>query len=411
MLETLQVYLATGIGSVIKALLLLLLAWIAAKIAKALVLKILKAPKIAGLLQRADDEAAPGTTANYIAKLVYLLVFLLFVPGILGALNADSIAAPILNLLNTVWGYVPNILAAVIVLAVGVFVARLVRQLLIPVFQKIKVDRLQEKAGIEVEDSARLSNTLAYIVYVLILIPVIIVALEVLNIRAISVPAVDMLSKIFNVIPNIIVACLLIGIGTVIGKFAGQIVTRLIASTGADAKLMELTGEKAGRFVLSTVVGVVVQAVIVIFFLVEGVSVLGLSVLTGIGSAVIGYLPNIIAAVVVLAAAVFASRITEKAMKKTSFGAYILPVRIGIFGIAVFMILNQLGIASHIVNSAFILIMAALAVAFAIAFGIGGREFAANTLRALSEKTAKLSADAEPAASEDTDADDEAPNL
>ena len=403
MLETLQVYLATGIGSVIKALLLLLLAWIAAKIAKALVLKILKAPKIAELLQRADDEAAPGTTANYIAKLVYLLVFLLFVPGILGALNADSIAAPILNLLNTVWGYVPNILAAVIVLAVGVFIARLVRQLLIPVFQKIKVDRLQEKAGIEVEDSARLSNTLAYIVYVLILIPVIIVALEVLNIRAISVPAVDMLSKIFNVIPNIIVACLLIGIGTVIGKFAGQIVTRLIASTGADAKLVELTGEKAGRFVLSTVVGVVVQAVIVIFFLVEGVSVLGLSVLTGIGSAVIGYLPNIIAAVVVLAAAVFASRIAEKAMKKTSFGAYILPVRIGIFGIAVFMILNQLGIASRIVNSAFILIMAALAVAFAIAFGIGGREFAANTLRALSEKTAKLSADAEPAASEDTD--------
>ena len=403
MLETLQVYLATGIGSVIKALLLLLLAWIAAKIAKALVLKILKVPKIVGLLQRADDEAAPGTTANYIAKLVYLLVFLLFVPGILGALNADSIAAPILNLLNTVWGYVPNILAAVIVLAVGVFVARLVRQLLIPVFQKIKVDRLQEKAGIEVEDSARLSNTLAYIVYVLILIPVIIVALEVLNIRAISVPAVDMLSKIFNVIPNIIVACLLIGIGTVIGKFAGQIVTRLIASTGADAKLLELTGEKAGRFVLSTVAGVIVQAVIVIFFLVEGVSVLGLSVLTGIGSAVIGYLPNIIAAVVVLAAAVFASRITEKAMKKTSFGAYILPVRIGIFGIAIFMILNQLGIASRIVNSAFILIMAALAVAFAIAFGIGGREFAANTLRALSEKTAKLSADAEPAASEDTD--------
>lgn len=403
MLETLQVYLATGIGSVIKALLLLLLAWIAAKIAKALVLKILKAPKIAGLLQRADDEAAPGTTANYIAKLVYLLVFLLFVPGILGALNADSIAAPILNLLNTVWGYVPNILAAVIVLAVGVFVAKLVRQLLIPVFQKIKVDRLQEKAGIEVEDSARLSNTLAYIVYVLILIPVIIVALEVLNIRAISVPAVDMLSKIFNVIPNIIVACLLIGIGTVIGKFAGQIVTRLIASTGADAKLAELTGEKAGRFVLSTVVGVVAQAVIVIFFLVEGVSVLGLSVLTGIGSAVIGYLPNIIAAVVVLAAAVFASRIAEKAMKKTSFGAYILPVRIGIFGIAIFMILNQLGIASRIVNSAFILIMAALAVAFAIAFGIGGREFAANTLRALSEKTAKLSVDAEPAASEDAD--------
>ena len=47
------------------------------------------------------------------------------------------------------------------------------------------------------------------------------------------------------------------------------------------------------------------------------------------------------------------------------------------------MVLIQLGIATTIVSAAFIIVLGALAVAFAIAFGIGGRDFAANTLKKL----------------------------
>ena len=50
------------------------------------------------------------------------------------------------------------------------------------------------------------------------------------------------------------------------------------------------------------------------------------------------------------------------------------------------MVLNQLGIATKIVNSAFVIILAALGVAFAIAFGIGGRDFAKKTLDDASKK-------------------------
>ena len=53
----------------------------------------------------------------------------------------------------------------------------------------------------------------------------------------------------------------------------------------------------------------------------------------------------------------------------------------GILGVfAVFMALNQLGIATDIVNQAFVLIVGAVAVAFAIAFGLGGRDFASKQL-------------------------------
>ena len=386
LLNYLQTFLATGIGAVVKAVLLLILALIVASIARSLVKKLLSVKKISALLAKVDGNESEGSTANFIAKLVYLIVFLMFVPGIMGALNADSVAQPIMGLLNTVWSFIPNILAAVIVLLVGSAVARLVRQLLIPVFQKLKVDKLQEKAGISVADNAKLSNTLPYVVYVLILIPVIISALQVLNIHVISDPAVSMLNVIFSYIPRIIIGALIIGVGCMTAKFAGQIVSRLIAATGVDTKLSELIDGKMAKFVLSKIVGVIVQVVLIIFFVAEGLNVLGLNVLSSISTTVIAYLPNALAAVIILLAAVFIARITEKAMGKTGLSSYTLIVKIAIFAIAAFMGLNQLGIATDIVNSAFVLILAALAVAFAIAFGIGGRSFAAKTLEKLYDK-------------------------
>lgn len=386
LLNNLLSFLTTGIGAIVKAVLLLVLAVIIASFVQSLVKRLLGTKKVSEILAKVDGNEGAGGTANFIGKLVYLIVFLMFVPGIMGALKADSIAQPLLGLLNTVWNFVPNILAAVIVLLVGAAVARLVRQLLIPVFQKLKVDQLQEKAGISVSDTAKLSNTLAYVVYVLILIPVIIAALQVLNIRVISDPAVSMLNIVFSKIPGIIVAALIIGIGCVIAKFAGQIVSRLIAATGVDSKLTELTDGKMSKFVLSKVVGVVVQVVLILFFVAEGVDVLGLAILSVISATIIAYLPSVLAAVVILIVAVFASRIVEKAMRKSGLAAYTLLVKTAIFVIAAFMGLNQLGIAATIVNSAFILILAALAVAFAVAFGIGGRDFAAKTLEKLSDK-------------------------
>lgn len=385
-LTHLQSFLATGIGAIVKALLLLLLAVVVASVAKSLVKKLLSVKKIGALLAKVDGNGEAGSTANFIGKLVYLIIFLMFVPGIMGALNADTVAQPVLGLLNTVWGFVPNILGAVIVLLVGAAVARLIRQLLVPVFQKLKLDRLQEKAGINVPETAKLSNTLSYVVYVLILIPVIITALQVLNIRVISDPAVSMLNIVFDHIPSIIVAALIIGLGCVIAKFACQIVSRLIAATGVDAKLTELTDGKMSKFVLSKVVGVVLQVILTLFFVAEGLNVLKLTVLSSISTTIIAYLPNVLVAVIILVVAIFAARIAEKAMKKTGLTAYALLVKIAIFVVAAFMGLNQLGIATTIVTSAFVLTLAALAVAFAIAFGVGGRDFAAKTLEKLSDK-------------------------
>lgn len=211
---------SSGIWAVIKAVLILLLAFITAAVVKSLVMKLFTETKLNALLGRSGTGAdEKEKTAVFLGKLVHLLVFLLFVPGIFESLSMKEVSSPILNLLNTLWGYLPNILAAVLVLWVGFFIAGLVRDLLVPVFDRLKINALQEKAGIEVNDTGKLADTLAYIVYVLILIPVIIASLQALEIQAVSGPAIRMLDTIFEFIPNILVALVIIIIGCMVARF------------------------------------------------------------------------------------------------------------------------------------------------------------------------------------------------
>ena len=375
-----------GVGSIVAVALTLVIAFVVAAIVKSLVLKLIDKTKLQGILAKADAQDKPGSAKEFIGKLVYLLVFLLFVPGIFSALGLGSVMAPISNILNTIWGYVPNLVAAAIVLMVGNLIAKLVRQLLVPVFDKMNINKLQEKAGIEVKNADKLSNTLAYIVYVLILIPTVIMALNVLNITVISVPAVSMLNSVISFIPNIVIGLVIIVIGCMIGKLVGQIVTKLIASAGLDAKLQGLLDEKSQKFVLSKVTGGVVYAAVVIFFVVEGLNVLKLDVLTEVGASVIAYMPKALAAVLILAAALIVSSMAEKALRRNGMTTYAVVAKAAIIVAGVFMILSELGIASSIVNDTFHLTVLAIAVAFAIAFGIGGREFAAKALKKLEDK-------------------------
>ncbi len=371
--------LLNGLGGIVWAVILLILAFVVASIVKGMVV---------GLMQKTKLNQVEGSNdlITYVGKFTYLFVFLLFVPGIFSAIGVGTIANPISSFLNVVWGYLPNIVAAIVILIAGTMIAKLVRELLVPLFRKIHVDELQQKAGIEVKEDAKLSNTLAYVVYVLIIIPVVVAALQALKISVITQPAVAMLDKVIAFVPDIVVALVLILLGTRVARFAGQLVSKLIASSGVDAQIRKMIGDKVPKFVFSDTVGMIVKIVLDVFFVVEGVSVLKLDVLTGVGTTMIAYMPNVLAAVLILIGAFLLSIAAEKAMEKNGLKAYAAVTRIAIMVVAVFMVLNQLGIASTIVNYAFIIILTAIGVAFAISFGVGGRSFAARMLDKLGDK-------------------------
>ena len=124
----------------------------------------------------------------------------------------------------------------------------------------------------------------------------------------------------------------------------------------------------------------------VIFFLVESFGVLHLQVLNGIGKTVIGYMPCVLASVLILALCYIGSMAAQKALTKSGHTGYGWLCKCVIYTVGGFMVLNELGIAKEIVNTAFLLMIAAIAVAAAIAFGIGGKETAGRLLKKWEDK-------------------------
>lgn len=396
----------TPVLNIIEAILLLICAFIVASIVKRLVLRLLAKTKLRAQLYKdvAEGKAADGeatqtsgepvkgnesNAAEFISALIYLIVFLLFIPAIFSLLGIRNASRPLMSIFDSFWDHLPNILACIVILVVGFMLAKLVRQLLIPIFRRLKVDKLQEKAGVETTDKGKLSSTLAYIIYVLILIPIIITALRALRIPAIAGPSISMLSKIFDYVPSIIVTILIIVIGNVIAKFAGQIVTRLIDAGGLDEKIARLLGTSRRNFSLSRIVGTIVHIVILVFFVVQSFGVLHLEVLNNIGNAIISYLPYALSALLILAVCYFAAHAAEKAVSKIASPTLGKIVYFGVWVIGIFMTLNQLGIARSLVETAFMAIIGAFAIAVAIAFGVGGKDFAARALDRLEKENKK----------------------
>src|SRR5699024_10619665 len=228
--------------------------------------------------------------------------------------------------------------------------------------------------------------------YIIILVPVITVALETLQIRSIAEPIIMVLNQVLAAIPNIIVAVILIGVGVILAKFVGDLITGLLQGTGINKLNRYLTtpGKVSSSMDLANVIGQVIQAVLIVFFVVEALNVLNLEVLNTIGQAVIAYLPLVISALLILGIGIIGGTILGNFNSQTTGSRmagnivkYILIV------MSVFMGLDQLKFATSIVNFAFLLILGGLSVAFAISFGIGGREFAKRQLERLETKMEK----------------------
>jgi len=367
---------------------LLVVAFIAAGLAKKLIVKLLKAVKAEKLLSKLGaDESVAESAVTFVGKLVYFVVFLLFLPSVLDRLGMNSVSAPITNLVNKFLAFVPSLVAAIIIIVVGLFVAKLVRDLLASVLKAVKVDALQEKAGIKASESASFSNIIANVVYGLIVLVVVTTGLDQLKVPAISNPANDIVASIFAIIPSVLAAIVIIAAGVFIAKLVAKLLEGLLAGVGADSLLEKVTGS-AKKVSLSKVISEVVKYVLVIIFLVQGINVLNLPVLTNIGAAVISYLPAVLTAVIILAIGMFAANTAEAAIVKKfpNAKAAALVAKVVIYVFVGFVCLSQLGVAIDMVEKTFVLIIAAVCVAFAVAFGIGGRNFAANMLAKLEKK-------------------------
>ena len=107
--------------------------------------------------------------SDTLGNVLYWLIFLLFLPAILGALELEGLLDPVQGMVNDILGMLPNILAAGVIAFVGWWVARILRDLVSNLLAAAGADRLGENAGLR--GTMTLSRLVALVVYILILVP------------------------------------------------------------------------------------------------------------------------------------------------------------------------------------------------------------------------------------------------
>lgn len=394
-------------------------AWILATLTKTLLIRLFRAFR---LDERLNQQVADGSTDQFsltetLGNALYWFIILLFLPAILSTLQLRGLLEPVQNMLYQILSILPNIFAALVIVAAGWLVAQVVSRIVTNLLAAVGVDQFGSRIGLNrVTGTQRLSSIIGLIVYVLILIPTAISALETLRVEAISRPAILMLNQIFNALPQIFLAGIVLIAAYMIGRFIGDLVTNILTSVGFNNVFRWLgfyepppvrveetwvdpnvpppstnvaPTPRLPQRTPSELVGIIVLVGIMLFAAVTATDILGLTALTLILNQIILISGRVLIGVIVFAIGLyFANLAYDLIMSSGNRQSKLLAqtARIAIIVFVGAMALQQMGIASDIVNLAFGLLLGAIAVAVAIAFGLGGRDVASEQIRGFLSK-------------------------
>jgi hypothetical protein len=369
---------------------LLLVAWVVASVLRMILERALSAAKVDERLgsSAGGEEKKPVNLTKPLSDAVYWLVFLLFLPGVLGALEMKGLLEPVQGMFNKILEFLPNVLTAGIIFLIGFFVARIVRHVVANLLAAVGTDSLSEKAGLSsVMGEQKLSQIVGLIVFALIIIPVAIAALNTLALEAITNPASAMLNMILTAIPNIIASIAVIALSYFIGRFACTLITNLLTGVGFNSILVKLGLQKQepaeGERTPSEMVGSLVLIAIMFFSSLEASRLLGFASLANLVNQFMVFASHIFVGLVIFAIGLYLSNLASRTIKESETSqANILAgtARAVILVLSGSIALRHMGLANEIISLAFGLILGAIAIAAAISFGIGGRDMASRKL-------------------------------
>ena len=339
------------------------------------------------------EEGERPALSKTLADAGYWLVFLLFLPTILETLSLDGLLEPVQGLIDRILTFLPNILAAGVILAVGWFIARVVQRIVTNLFAAVGADGLGEKVGLAPAlGTKKLSGLLGLIVYIFILIPVLISSLNALALEAITGPASNMLGKIMDAIPGIFAAALLLTLAYIAGRLVSGLITNVLSGAGFNNVLVKLglTGStvKEGERSPSGVVGTLILVAIMLFASIEAAGLLGFAELAALMTNFVGFAGKMIIGLVVFGIGLFLANLAAETVRSSSAaqaGLLAIAARISIIILAGAIALRQMGLANEIIELAFGLLLGSVAVAVALAFGLGGRDIAARQIESWQE--------------------------
>ena len=203
---------------------------------------------------------------------------------------------------------------------------------------------------------------------------------------------VNLWQGFLNFLPTFLGGLIVFLIGIIIGKGLAQLVEKIIGAFKIDT-LLEKAGvreitDKAGIALNSGYfLGQLTKWLIILSFLIAACNIWGLSAVGDFVKSVVGYLPNVIVAILILIIAIIVGDYVGKFVKASVTGAglktqtSLAAITRWVFYIfGILAALSQLKVATYIINTLFTGIVAMLAVAGGLAFGLGGKDLAREIL-------------------------------
>jgi hypothetical protein len=370
--------------------LLLIIAWTVATALRIMVRRGLTAIRFDARFA-ADGNAADvrrRSSADTIGETIYWLTFLIFLPAILGELELGILLEPVRGIVDKFLAYLPYLLSAAVILTVGWLVAKIIRRVVVNLLVALGTDKLPHHAGLQSAfRDQQLSGLIGLIVYALILIPVLIAALQALRLEAVTHPATDMLKSFLAAVPAVFGAVLVLGIAYIIARVLGSLVANLLEGIGFNQLSSRLgigdltVGDKTTP---SAVVGYLIVVGVMLFAVIEAMRLLGFGRLAELGAEFLIFAGNVVLGLVIIALGLFVANLIAQAVRTSSIpqaGMLSAVARVAILILAFAMGLQQMGIASEIILLAFGLMLGAITVAAALAFGLGSHDIAAHALQ------------------------------
>ena len=315
---------------------------------------------------------------SFIAKLAYYLVMLFVLLIVLDILGVEGVLEPLQNMLDKFLNFIPNLIVAGIIGYVGYILSTIVSSATGFVSEKAESFALKQGISTGMDISGIIKN----VVFAIVFIPILIVAIDALGMKVISDPAKEMLSGLLNAIPNILAAGIIIAVFYFIGKYVVNFLVQLLDNMNINSYADKIGIDNiVGNMSLSKTIGNIVFALLMFAGITTALEKLGMTSLVDMMNNLYGIAGNILFGLIILMAGNWISKTAADAVAKSEEDAWLSSiVRFTLLGLFLAMGLGTMGIGENIVNLAFGLTLGAVAVAFALSFGLGGREAAGKTM-------------------------------
>ncbi len=400
------------------ALGILVVAYLAASILRKVVTVVVSASRIDARLAELSGDAAPAAEGEAKAadadakdakdaeeqspvfsdtagQIVFWLIMTLGLAGFFDALKIEAISGPLRNAIERIVTVLPSLGVAALLVAAGWIFGRVMRAILSKLLASIGLDRLAERANLgSIFGDLKASGLAGLAMQVFIVLQAVLAALNELGLKTLSEPLTDVMTRFWNVLPTLAVSILIIAAGVVVGRLVRAFVATALRNVGFERMLagigVEKLADREDRLgEPSELGGFVAQAVIVLVALTQALQNVGLQTWAGYVDALLefGVQRALVALAVVAVGFVVGNYVRDviHARQPTAEGA--APrwmgefARSGVLVFAVTMAIHQIGVAENFVLLAFALLFGALCLAAALAFGLGAREIAGDVVK------------------------------